>query len=65
MISCQTDGPDNGAWMCTAGAHGNFHKYPTCNVSALTDSEAHIWVAGETTVHTQAREWLIANKGFV
>ena len=40
------DGPDNGAWMCTAGTHGNFyghdgHPYP--NISALNDTEAHAW----------------------
>ena len=56
------DGPDNGAWMCTAGTHGKFYGAP--NVSALNDSEAHAWDTGETLVHTAAREWLIAHRGF-
>ena len=58
---------DNGAWMCTAGTNGKFYGHngiPYPNISALNDSEAHAWGAGETIVHTQAREWLIANKGF-
>jgi hypothetical protein len=56
------DGPDNGAWMCTAGTHGKFYGYP--NISALNDTEAHAWATGETLVHTAAREYLIAHKGF-
>ena len=61
------DGPDNGAWMCTAGTHGNLRnnsKNGYTKISALNDSEAQAYTTAKLLVTSQAREWLIAQKGF-
>ena len=61
------DGPDTGAWMCTAGTHGNLRnksKNGYTKISALNDSEAQAYATAKILVTSQAREWLLAHKGF-